>query len=137
MLLPFDKNKKHTYGGLLMDLLFTKQEMATSTFEPKRWTKPPLDLDKCNLIKGRLWINRLISKKVLLLMNNLSEACYYRWLKDASNFKRRWPSILKSLKQKCYKCALNFSEQSDDSFKLQANTEMIEVLCGIEKFMSK
>ena len=50
-----DNNSFTKFGTTLLDVLFTKNELATNMVEPnpnKKGARPALDQDKVNLIKG-------------------------------------------------------------------------------------
>jgi hypothetical protein len=71
------------YGTKLMEKLFTNEEMATRTFEMKKSKRPSLDRAKIHMIK----------------------ACYFLKLRNKENYLKSWPSIVRSLQQKCgYSC---------------------------------
>ncbi|CAF1071720.1 unnamed protein product [Brachionus calyciflorus] len=90
-LVAFNRNNINIYGTKLLGKLFTKRELAQGTVEPTRTNTPQLDPIRMNLIK----------------------ACYIRKLKTIESFVDNWPSISKSLKQKCLDQRKFFAKQED------------------------
>ena len=49
---PFNKNNINLYGTKMIGLLFTKQELANGTVEPKKTNTVALDQERVNILKG-------------------------------------------------------------------------------------
>jgi hypothetical protein len=53
---PFNPNNINLYGTKMLDKLFTSEDMAEGTIDPKIGKKPPLSPNRVNKIKGNVLI---------------------------------------------------------------------------------
>ena len=75
----FNYTNINTFGTTLLSELFKLRELNAGTVEPTKSTTPSLDQKRVDLIK----------------------VCYLKKLKTIEAFEYYWPSIVKSLRQKC------------------------------------
>ena len=50
---PFNKNNINLYGTKILGFLFTRQELADGTVEPKKTNTNSLDQTRVDIIKGK------------------------------------------------------------------------------------
>ncbi|RNA07256.1 hypothetical protein BpHYR1_005506 [Brachionus plicatilis] len=94
---PFNYTNINTFGTTLLSELFKLRELNSGTVEPTKSTTPSLDQKRVDLIK----------------------VCYLKKLKTIDAFEHYWPSIVKSLRQKCIDVKSNIKKKGHLWYKLQ------------------
>ncbi|CAF0882753.1 unnamed protein product [Brachionus calyciflorus] len=93
----FNYTNINTYGTTLLSEIFKLRELNSGTVEPTKSTTPGLDQKRVDLIK----------------------VCYLKKLKTIEAFEHYWPSIIKSLRQKCIDIKTNIKKKGHLWYKLQ------------------